>query len=213
MDRKTFLFWRMLLILLVVCVISFPAYGARKRKSVTNTKQTAPTTVTKNTNTVETKQETQPAPPPKNPEPVKNESSAPPPTVKEESSDPRERLVRKRPGMSGIGFSFGVLFQQHLTSQFKRGNGNYFRVNLTGDDNSQFYMHSEESTFNVEEGDAVSSSKKSVSAIGASLMLTSNLSVDLMIGSATVIIPTAVSATGPEAIPATRSTDPRQRKA
>ena len=109
--------------------------------------------------------------------------------------------------VAGVGFSFGIIFEQHQKSNFKAGNGNYFRISIAGEDDSLFFMHSEESTFNIEEGDAVANGQKNVHGIGGSLDLGEGLAMDVMVGGANVIIPGATTAAGPEAISSTRSTD------
>ena len=107
--------------------------------------------------------------------------------------------------VAGVGFSFGVIFEQHQKSNFKPANGNYFRVSIAGEDQLIFFMHSEEASFNVEEGDAVGNGQKNVQAIGGSLILGPGLAMDVMVGGANVIITGNVA--GPESVSSTRSTD------
>ncbi|MGK5092884.1 hypothetical protein WDW89_12815 [Deltaproteobacteria bacterium TL4] len=108
----------------------------------------------------------------------------------------------------GIGFTFGILFQQHQKSEFKQGNGNYFRLNFAHEGEGTFFIHNEQSSFNVETGDAVTNGTQNVSGIGAQMSLTENLSLELMVGGATILLPAGASTSGgTDAVTAVRSTD------
>jgi hypothetical protein len=110
---------------------------------------------------------------------------------------------------AGIGFQFGVSMQQFQQASFRQGVGNFFRLVITSDENSSYYMHSEQSSFNVEEGDASSNATQNIHGIGASIGLGIGISLDIMVGGATINIPAAASASGgTDAIAAARSTDP-----
>jgi len=112
---------------------------------------------------------------------------------------------------AGIGFVFGTVIQQHQQSNFKQGVGSYFRLNLLGKDESNFFIHTEQAAFNAEEGDAVASGTKSAQGIGASLLF-GPVSMEVVVGSATVKIAaatgTGTAAIGPTPAGPTTSTDP-----
>ena len=109
---------------------------------------------------------------------------------------------------AGIGFSFGTAFHQHQKANFKQASANQFRINFLGDEGSSFFVHNEQSAFNVEQGDASTAVTSQVQGMGVKFDLAQNVDLDIMLGGATVIIPAAASASGgTDAIAAINSTD------
>ncbi|MCP4755772.1 MAG: hypothetical protein GY866_33325 [Proteobacteria bacterium] len=110
-------------------------------------------------------------------------------------------------GKAGIGFTFGTMFQQHQESTFKQGTASYFRLNFTADAESSFFLHSEQGAFNAEEGRGIAPSIKNSQGIGMTMGVTPDITMDILIGGATVTVATAgAAATG--LVTGTSSTDP-----
>jgi len=111
-------------------------------------------------------------------------------------------------GQAGLGFVFGTSFQQHQKSTFKQGSANYYRIAFFGDKDGTFFLHNEQSFFNVEQGDARTVAMENTQGIGVSLPLMDILSLEVIVGGSSVAVPAAASTSGgTDAVAGGRSTD------
>jgi len=108
--------------------------------------------------------------------------------------------------IAGIGMAFGTSIQVHQNSNFKQGNGSYFRLLFEGDDEWAYFVHSEESQFNIEEGNCTASGRSNIEGIGV-LIPAGPVQVSVLIGGANTATLAGVGTCTNGGIAATSSVD------
>jgi len=130
------------------------------------------------------------------------------PVLATESTAPlAQSKTQAQAKIMGVGIAFGTSFQEYQKKAFSRGIGNFFQIKFAEQDGSTYYLHNEQSAFNVTTGDAFSTGTQDLHGIGVLTSLSESFFFNFMVGGANVSLPAALSITGgSESISASHST-------
>jgi len=97
---------------------------------------------------------------------------------------------------ANLGVGFGAVYQHHQLKDIGDGVGDYFQIQFLNEDGSSFFLHNEQSGFDLTIGDTHSHGTQNVSAIGAAYLGAYDSVLSLMVGGATSYVPASIGVTG-----------------